>query len=616
MTTGAIESPGCLILLIDESAAMQSAVQEEQLELGKEKSKGTTAANVINSLLKQLSNGPDFDIALIGYRSDDTGASIARSRWSGPLSGRDFISSLELAANPVAIETRQRRIPDPSSFDGFRSEPVEVPVWYVPEASGIAPQVLAFETCRELLTKWGETAGPNPGQPLVMHLFAGGSGDGNPSRVIGELQEMSIRGRKPLVFNAHFSNAKAVPPTVYCSNRSFLAPGPGRDLFERSSQMTGEQINALKSAKIVVASNARGMLLNGKVLDIVRFLSLAKTHVQNWPPRQAPAVAAVEEPLPAMETAITSSPQPEPSVSVPSVATADDAAPPVETLPEPIPLDAGGDVTLTDNISDLERAALLVFVLDRSVNDPFAADPNNPFLRLQGQANDWLGKLAKKPTGQIEVAVVSYGVDSTGEMEVRNTFEAGLTGRTTVTDSELESGTIRVIESEQQFPNGIGGLMTVPVKQLILIELDPTAAATPGAAFETVASLVGDWCKQHPNACVPPVVLHMTRGSHPAGDLDPGVEAVRANSVASGSTVVYHSIATEAPHTSLSYCESDDGLETAELKVAFAASSALLGREQLMESKPALVKAQSRGIVVNGKFDLLLDGIRAALTVE
>ena len=67
MSTCAIESPGCVILLIDESAAMQSAVQEEPLELGQEpKTKGVATANAVNSLLKQLSTGPDFDLAIVG----------------------------------------------------------------------------------------------------------------------------------------------------------------------------------------------------------------------------------------------------------------------------------------------------------------------------------------------------------------------------------------------------------------------------------------------------------------------------------------------------------------------------------------------------------------------
>lgn len=606
MSTSPIESPGCLILLVDESAAMQSPVQEEALELGQEpKSKGVSAANAINSLLKQLSTGPDFDVALVGYRSQDSGTSAAAVRWAGPLAGRDFVATTELAASPLRVETRQRRIPDPASFTGFRSEPVEVPIWYEAETGGIAPQVLAFETCKQLLEKWAQSAGPKPGAPLIIHLFAGASGDGNPTRAIDELREVTIGGAQPLIFQAHFSTAKAVPPTAYSSNRMYLPAGPARDLFERCSQLSADHVNALKAAKVVVAPNSRGMLFNAKMLDIVRFLSLAKAHVQNWPPRWTgpiPQPEPVPEPAPEPPLPIAES-QPAPMIDEAPLATPDDAI----VVPDSIPL-------ADDSPAGNEPAALVVFLLDRSVHDPYAADPNNPCVRLQGQVNDWLGKLAKKPTGQIEVAVVSYGVDSTGEVEVRNTFEAGLTGRSVVPDSELEAGTIRTVETEQQIPNGIGGLITMQVKQLILIELEPTAAAACGAAFGAVAAIVRDWCAQHPQACVPPVVVHLTRGLHSAGDLESGASQLSDLAVVSGSTILYHIIGTETPHTSLSYCDTDEALDSAELKGAFAVSSPLLGREALSESKPSLVKPGSRGIVVNGKFDLLLDGVREALS--
>ena len=601
MSATAIESPGCVILLIDESAAMESTVQEELLELGQElKSKGASAATAINSLLKQLAAGPDFDVALVGYRSVDAGPSVAKVRWSGPLAGREFVSTRELAANPVSIETRQRRVPDPSSFSGYRAEPVEVPVWYSPEFGGIASQVLAFQTCKDLLERWSQSAGPNPGQSLVIHLFAAGSGDGNPSKVIEELRELTISGQPPLVYQAHLSTAKSVPPTLYSSNRTFLQPGPSRDLFERCSPLTSDHSTALKAAKLVLGANARGMLFNAKMIDIVRFLSLVKTHVQNWPPRPA----SLTPQLPS-----TNALTPQIEAEVPDDVVIVDA--PAEAASNEV-----GQLPVPGTDTECEQAALVVFLLDRSVCDPFSADPSNPYLRLQEQANELLGKIAKNPTGQIDVAVISYGVDSVGEVEVRNTFEAGLTGRTLVADTELESGAIRTKEFDKQIPNGIGGLITVPQKQHILVELEPTSAAAPGTAFEAVAAVLSDWCGRHPQACVPPVVLHLTRGQHSASDLEPAAVKIQSMSVAAGSVVLYHAIATDAPHTSISYCETDIDLESPELKAAFAVSSPLLGRDQLLESKPALVKPLSRGFVVNGKFDLLLDGIRDALSRE
>ena len=627
MSTSSVESPGCVILLIDESASMESAVQEEQLELGQEpKSKGVSIANAVNAILKQLANSPDFDLALVGYRTDDSSTSIAEVRWAGPLTGQEFVATRVLAANPITVETRQRRIPDPSSFSGFRSEPVEVPVWYKPKSGGIAPQVMAFAKCKDLLTRWSQTAGPNPGQPLVIHLFAAGSGDGNPTRAIEELKSIEIGGRQPLVFQAHLSTAKAVPPTLYTSNRTFLAPGPARDLFERSSVLPPDLVAALKSANVIVGANARGMLFNANLLDVVRLLGLIKSHVKNWPARPAapvpppiaeaiPVVAAATE---AVTAAVAGLPLlVEPTLQLQSgipfepLESSDEASP----LSDPI-VAADDGYALADPVVVREKAALVVFLLDRSVNDPFAADSNNPFQRLQEQVNDWLSKLAKKPTGQIEVAMISYGVDSVGDVEVRNTFEAGLSGQTVVTDTDLESGTIRIHEFEQQIPNGIGGLITLPQKQLILVELEPTNAAPPQAAFEATAAAITEWSNRHPLPCCPPVVLHLTRGQHSAEELEVAVTALTTLSPGAGPVLLYHAIATEAPHSSVSYTQSDTALDDPGLKAAFAVSSTLLGREELAISKPALVKPQSRGIVINGKFELLLDGIRETLSRE
>ena len=624
MSTSSIESPGCVILLIDESAAMDSAVQEDPLELGQEpKSKGVSTANAINSLLKQLGAGPEFDVALVGYGSDEAGGSVADVRWSGPLAGREFVSTKELAANPVTVETRQRRLPDPASFTGFRTEPVEVPVWYQPKTGGTAPQVLAFQKCKELLERWSRSAGSNPGAPLVIHLFAAGSGDGNPTKAIDEVKSLDLGGRQPLVFQAHFSTAKAVPPTLYTSNRTFLAPGPSRDLFERCSMLTQDLIADLKTARIIVGTNARGMVFNAKLIDIVRFLSLVKAHVQNWPAKRTvpatvadpiPAPIAAPEPVAAAAPIVADIPTPTDAPLSPTDPVDCDA----DTVEFPVNEEARGDggYALANSDAVREKAALVVFLLDRSVQDPFAADPNNPCFRLQEQVNDWLTKIAKKPTGQIEIAAISYGMDSVGEVEVRNTFEAGLSGRVLVPDTELESGAIHIQEVEQQLPNGIGGLITLMQKQFILIELEPTSAAPPQPGFEATAAAISDWCGRHPDACSPPVVLHLTRGQHSAGDLESAVAPLQSLSVSSGPVVIYHAIATETPHSSISYCETDADLDDPELQAAFAVSSPLLGREALTQSKPALVKPQSRGIVVNGKFDLLLDGIREALSCE
>jgi hypothetical protein len=600
MTEAIIESPGCVVILIDESAAMDSSVQEE-VEFGqKAKSKAQSIATAVNSLFKQLAAGPDFDVALVGYRVASSGEPFAGSRWAGELGGRDFVSLKEIAAHPISVESRVRRIPDPSTFTGFREETVEFPVWCVPSTGGIAPQVHAFQHCGRILSEWLKGAGPNPGPPLVIHLCAAGSGDGNPAKAISEIQAMQVGTGAPLVFQAQLTASKTVPATLYAAKRGFLQAGPVRDLYDRCSVLPPPLVTAVKQMHIPADNQARGVVANAKMVDIVQFLSLVKSHTKNWPAR-----AAVSAPAEQSTAAPPDSTPPEQSVAV--SAANDLSSGIVDTVESTVPANADlGDVA---SLATPEEKALVVLLLNRSLEDPFAADPKSAWARLQDHANQLLSTIAKGSQGKIEVGVVSYGRDSVGEIEIRKTFDGPLTGQSIVKDCDLAVGALRVDEVEQQEPNGVGGLMTITVKKKIFVELDPTSAASMQPAFDAVSEIVRSWCAANPSAGVPPIILHMTRDAVDAAELEHSASELGQIRTEAGAPRLYHLVATEKPHSSVSYPDSDATLQTPELKKIWSLSSSLLGGDKLAESQPHLVKANSKGVVVNGKFDLLVKGI-------
>ena len=173
-----IQNPGCVVFLIDESAAMESPLQEAGGPMSSAatgqppKSKAASLATALNALFKRLGDAPDFDVALIGYQTDSAEQAVVESRWGGALAGREFVSSKELAGNPVTVETRTRKLPNPAGFGPPVEEPVSFPVWYVPQSKGKAPQVAAFRRCHELMTNWLASAGPNPGAPRPSHAAA------------------------------------------------------------------------------------------------------------------------------------------------------------------------------------------------------------------------------------------------------------------------------------------------------------------------------------------------------------------------------------------------------------------------------------------------------------
>jgi hypothetical protein len=286
------------------------------------------------------------------------------------------------------------------------------------------------------------------------------------------------------------------------------------------------------------------------------------------------------------------------------------AQPESEPVPAAAPAETS-DGNVVPAASGQEVAALVVFVLDRSVADPFAAAVQNPVGRLQEQANDLLKQIAKLklPAGAVDVAIASYGLGSSGEVDVRSTFEGPLAGQTMVHHVDLDAGAIRVEETQEEVSNGIGGLISITRKKPIYFDLEPTAAAPPVTAFERVAELAGEWCREHRSTSLPPIVLHLTRGQIEPADIEWAKGALSRVDSAAGPVTLYHLVITEEPHKSLAYPVNDEEIGTAALKKIWEASSLLLDREQLAAEKRP-VTADSRGMVVNGKFDLLLEAIK------
>lgn len=574
-----IQSPGCVVLLIDESSGMGAVMRELTTE-GKPSTRPNVerVATAVNALLKSLPAGPNFDLALVGYQADQQGQINVGYRWGGALAGREFVPVGELPTAPLRMETRVRRIPTPGGFGPPQEETVEFPIWYTPTLGTKAPQIAAYSFCRDLIASWAAEAAASPGTPLVVHISSGASGDGNPQLAISKLMELTTPGGHPLVLQAHLAASAAVVTSLYPSNYVYLTLGSARDQFRRASVLPPHLIEALQGAHVTINPGARGLIYNAKIADLIQMLSLVKAHTRNWPSKGGAAPG-------------------QPIESTPAVS-------PVEKA-------SAGDATASAATANKERAALVVFVLDRSVADPFAPSVQNPVGRLQEHANDLLKQISKLPGGTVDVAIVSYGLGAAGEVDLRSTFEGPLAGQTIVHHTDLAAGAIRVEESEEQVSNGIGGLISMTRKKPIYFDLEPTAAAPPVTAFERVAELAGEWCRQHRSACLPPIVLHLTRGHIESGDVDWAKEALNRVDSAAGPLTLYHLVATEGPHKSLAYPANDEDFDEPPLKKLWQASSLLLDRERLAAEKRP-VTADSRGMVVNGKFDLLLEAVKQA----
>lgn len=544
---------GCVVFLIDESTAMDTRVADGT------KSKADCIATALNSLLNQLpllnqlTGGPDLEVALVGYRGDGRGGIDVGCRWGGPLEGRMFVQSSQLPDAPVTVENRVRKIPGLGGVGTEREETVAFPVWYAPVLGDAGSPAGAYEYCRGLLS--ARVSAPKP--PLVVSFVGELSPESSLSAAVAGIQQMQLPAGPPLVFHAHLSSLARVPPTLYPSADNHLPPGAVREIFQSSSPLPDPLVVVLRQWQVTVNPGARGMIYNAKMAEMIRFLSLVKEYVKYRAPVAARAAAKPQA---------------------------------------------------VDDSAATEAVALVVLLLDRSAGDPSDEGKQKAWTRLQERANELLRHVSKHGKGLIEVAVVSCGADADGRSEVQTEFAGPLAGRTFVPDTDLADGALRVEEVTEQVSNGIGGLIEVTRKRPIFVDLEPAEVAAVVPAFQAAGELVGDWCGRHPGSPAAPIVLHLTRGRLDPDQLQQAADRLRQVSAAAGNLLLYHLVVTESPHRSLAYPGRPEEIEDPILLKLWELSSPLLGSRRLAAEKPA-VAAESRGIVINGRFDLLLDGV-------
>jgi hypothetical protein len=560
-----------VLLLVDESSAMSTIMRDKTAD-GTEsvQSNAQRIATAVNSLLRQLSEGPGCDVAVVGYRSDAEGKADVGVRWPATLKESEFVASDSLPA-AARVENRTRKVP---LADGsVRSESVAFPVWYESTLGSKAPQIAAFTFCRDLIQR---RSGKRGGAAIIIHVFSGASSDGNPQRVIDELTKAPDA---TFVVQCHVAASSTLVTTAFPSKQAFVASGMARDLFARGSELTEAMRDLVESFKVPVQSGARAVVHNAKMSDVFRCLQLAKQYV-------AGNTAATPSPLPSSGPVALASLPPSPS-----------AAESPAALAGPI----GGSVVL------------VVLVLDRSVEDPFSGKLPNACSRLSEAGNEFLKLLTAKDFRDLPIhaAIVSYGVGGDGAPEVRATFDGPLAGRAVVPNSELLQGAIRVEECETQVSNGAGGLITMTKKTPIFFDVEPTACASPQAALAAASTIVADWLGI--NAGGRAIVLHLTRGGHVVSDIAAAASEFGAAIPESRRPALQNLVLTEVPHMSLAYPDTEDEISIDSLMAWWRASGALPHWQALQAAKRPYITAGSKAFVINGKYDVLADELANAL---
>lgn len=577
---------GAVVFLVDESTAMEARIA------GGTKSKSQCIATALNALLNQLAGGPAVDVAIVGYRVAADGPPDIACRWAGPLAGRQFVSSDELAEAPLTIETRLRKTPTPGGV--VREEPIRFPIWYRPTLGGPAVRDEAYGYCRRLLSAWLSASGSQLRPPLVISLIGELGPEERLSTAAKELEGLEGLSGPPWIVHAHLSTSARIPPTLYPCSDVHLPTAAARELFRASSPLPPPLVSALEQAQVTVNPNARGLIYNARLADLVSFLALAKAYAARSPE----PLFSGREPVSQSSTLLRE------KVDVRAEAGA-------EAAPRP-------------------PAVLLVLLLDRSVSRPIEG-ATSVWARLQQDANELVAQIAGMPSrgipssfpaplrqagetdataakqakGSVCVAVLSYGASASGEAAVDRVLPAASSGRLWLQAGDLLGAALRVDEVMEQEPNGIGGLVAVRRKRPIYVDQEAAGAASPRPAFTAVKDLLAAWGREHPQPAGTSVVLHLTRGEFPGEEI---AEAVNLLGELDPAPRLYHLVRTESPHVSLAYPDDPSRLASPSLARLWELSSPLPGGQNLAARRPALGE-RSRGFVVNGKFDLLLAGV-------
>jgi hypothetical protein len=277
-------TPGCLILLLDQSGSMKDPFGNQQAGSGRRKCDmlATVTNNFLNELI--LANteidrygNPDVrpraDLAIIGYEGEHVSSAL-----KGLLGSYDFVTLRQLQENPLAIEHRKKREID----DAGNLYEIEVPfpIWVRPVAGTGTPMCAALRRAYELAQSWASRH-PQHYPPVIVNITDGMSTDGDPSAIAEDIRRIGTEDGQALLFNVHLTDLNY--PAVEYPAQEYELPNDQYAylLFRISSLVPDSSREALSMMlKRDISLGARGLIFNGDAASIrlmFNFASLPAT---------------------------------------------------------------------------------------------------------------------------------------------------------------------------------------------------------------------------------------------------------------------------------------------------------------------------------------------------
>lgn len=283
------KTPGCLILVIDQSGSMAAPFGGTQPG---GKSKADFVATIVNNILNMFvrentdQTGAVLDrchVAVLGYE----GGSVRSALKGG---GQGLMSLSELARNPIRIDKRSKKEIDPETGDIMKMD-VDFPVWVDPVTGGGTPMRQALGRARDLADQWAKS-NPTYYPPIVVHITDGESTDGpftDPARAITQVK---TDDGNALLFNCHITSSNDPKVEFPTDEGEVPKVSFARELFAVSSPIPDSGIPRAQAAGIPVKAGSRGFIFNGDATAVRSILDVSSSIAGGRGPEAAPVGSA------------------------------------------------------------------------------------------------------------------------------------------------------------------------------------------------------------------------------------------------------------------------------------------------------------------------------------
>jgi hypothetical protein len=212
-----------------------------------------------------------FDIAVIGYGSDDQGNAIIEPALIGPLAGRELVSISEVAGSPARVDEVTSFMQDDETGDMIEM-PQQVPVWIDAKTQGATPICSALVKAIEIIDNWiPQHSKSFP--PIVINITDGESSEGDPIPYADSLKQRATEDGEVLFFNCCVSSTPG-DPFLFRGNGELMPDQFARQLFHMSSVLPETTLKKAREMGQELEPNARGMAYNADMVTLIKFLDM------------------------------------------------------------------------------------------------------------------------------------------------------------------------------------------------------------------------------------------------------------------------------------------------------------------------------------------------------